>query len=70
MVSKRILGFYAFVDLWLLAAAALSIAMSFVWRAPNLMINFTLSDMDLTGASHPFYLSVYADNPSSPPSSR
>ena len=51
MVDKRLYGFYAFVDLWLLAAAALSIAMSVVWRAPNLMINFTLSDSDLTGAS-------------------
>jgi hypothetical protein len=59
MVSKRILGFYAFVDLWLLAAAALSIAMSFVWRAPNLMINFTLSDMDLTGASPPHFSPPY-----------
>lgn len=52
MVSKRILGFYGFVQLWLLAAAALSIAMSIVWKAPNLMINFTFHDIDLTGASH------------------
>ncbi|KAI0698502.1 hypothetical protein BC835DRAFT_1268962 [Cytidiella melzeri] len=48
MVSKRLLGFYAFVDAWLFAASALSIAMSVIWRAPNLMINFTLSVMDLT----------------------
>ncbi|KAI0340668.1 hypothetical protein BDW22DRAFT_391989 [Trametopsis cervina] len=50
MVSKRVLGFYAFVDAWLVAAAALSIAMSVVWRSPNLMINFTFaySGMDLT----------------------
>lgn len=56
MVSKRVLGFYAFVDAWLVAAAALSIAMSVVWRSPNLMINFTFaySGMDLTGAS-PFH---------------
>jgi hypothetical protein len=67
MVSKRILGFYAFVDLWLLAAAALSIAMSIVWRAPNLMINFTLSSSDLTAGLVlgilllvTFFISVFA----------
>ena len=49
MVSKRILGLYGFTQLWLLAAAALSIAMSVVCRAPNLMMNFTLHDIDLTG---------------------
>ena len=49
MVSKRVLAFYGFVDLWLLAAGILSIVMSFVWRAPNLMINFTLSNSALTG---------------------
>ena len=50
MVSKRVMAFYGFVDLWLLAAGVLSLVMSLVWRAPNLMINFTLSSSDLTGA--------------------
>ncbi|KAJ3522046.1 hypothetical protein NM688_g8933 [Phlebia brevispora] len=47
MVSKRLMAFWAFVDLWLLAAGVLSIVMSLVWRAHNLMINFTLSSQDL-----------------------
>ncbi|KAI0818807.1 tetraspanin [Irpex lacteus] len=67
MVSKRILGFYGFVQLWLLAAAALSIAMSIVWKAPNLMINFTFHDIDLTAGLVlgiflivTFFISVFA----------
>lgn len=52
MVSKRVMAFYGFVDLWLLAAGILSVVMSFVWRAPNLMLNFTISSSDLTGAPH------------------
>ncbi|KAF7800264.1 hypothetical protein EIP86_011511 [Pleurotus ostreatoroseus] len=47
MVSKKLMAFWAFVDLWLLAAGILSIVMSIVWRAHNLMINFTLSSQDL-----------------------
>ncbi|THG98905.1 hypothetical protein EW026_g3346 [Hermanssonia centrifuga] len=47
MVSKRLTAFWAFVDLWLLAAGVLSLVMSLVWRAPNLMLNFTLSNADL-----------------------
>lgn len=54
MVSKRIMAFYGFVDLWLLAAGLLSLIMSLVWRAPNLMLNFTLSNSDLTGKSPVF----------------
>lgn len=42
------MGIWAFVDVWLLAAAILSIVMSFVWRRPNLMLNFTLSSEQLT----------------------
>ena len=45
------MAFWAFVDVWLLAAGVLTIVMSLVWRAKNLMINFTISDADLTGAS-------------------
>lgn len=52
MVSKRLMAFYGFVDLWLVAAGVLSLVMSLIWRAPNLMINFTLSSSDLTGASY------------------
>lgn len=48
MMSKHVMAFYGFVDLWLLAAGILSVVMSFVWRAPNLMLNFTISSSDLT----------------------
>lgn len=51
MVSKRIMAFYGFVVLWLLAAGLLSLIMSLVWRAPNLMLNFTLSPSDLTAGT-------------------
>ncbi|KAK7693171.1 hypothetical protein QCA50_002737 [Cerrena zonata] len=51
MVSKKLLGCWAFVDIWLLAAGILSLVLSIVWKAPNLMLNFTLSRNDLTGES-------------------
>ena len=45
------MGIWAFVDVWLLAAAILSIVMSIVWRRPNLMLNLTLSSTQLTCTS-------------------
>lgn len=51
MVSKALMACWAFVDAWLLAAGVLSLVMSLVWRAPNLLLNFTISNADLTGAS-------------------
>lgn len=51
MVSKALMGCWAFVDAWLLAAGILSLVMSLVWKAPNLLLNFTISHSDLTGAS-------------------
>lgn len=47
MVSKRLIAFWAISDVFLLAAGVLSIAMSIAWRAPNLMLNFTLTSSDL-----------------------
>lgn len=41
------MGIWAFVDVWLLAAAILSIVMSFVWRQSNLMLNLTLNSNQL-----------------------
>jgi len=38
-----IMGFWGFVDVLLLAAAVASIALSVIWRQPNLLINLTLS---------------------------
>jgi hypothetical protein len=46
-----LMAFWAFVDVWLLAAGVLSVVMSLVWRAPNLMLNFTISDADLTAGT-------------------
>lgn len=51
MVSKRLIGCWAFVDAWLLAAGILSLVMSLVWKAPNLMLNFTLSHGELTAGT-------------------
>lgn len=47
------MGAFAFVDFCLLAAGAILIAFSEIWRQPNLMFNFTLSNEMLTGASFP-----------------
>jgi len=51
MVSKALMGCWAFVDAWLLAAGVLSLVMSLVWRAPNLVLNFTISNADLTAGT-------------------
>lgn len=50
MVSKKLMGCFAFIDFCLLAAGAVSIALSIVWRAPNILMNMVLSPADLTGA--------------------
>jgi hypothetical protein len=49
MVSKKLLGIWAFFDFTLLAAGAVSIALSIVWREPNALMNMVLSNADLTG---------------------
>ncbi|TCD68249.1 phospholipid scramblase 1 [Steccherinum ochraceum] len=51
MVSKALMGCWAFVDAWLLAAGVLSLVMSLVWKAPNLLLNFTLTSSDLTAGT-------------------
>jgi len=45
--SKKLYGIWAFIDICLLAAGLLSLILSFVWRAPNLVLNVVISDMDL-----------------------
>lgn len=52
MVSKALMGVWAGLDFCLLAAGVVSIALSIVWRAPNLLMNFVISSADLTGTSH------------------
>ncbi|KAI0371755.1 tetraspanin [Pilatotrama ljubarskyi] len=49
MPSKRLMGVFAFVDFCMLAAGVILIVFSEIWRMPNLMINFTLSNEMLTG---------------------
>jgi hypothetical protein len=53
MVSKRLMGVWAFFDFTLLAAGAVCIALSIVWRETNVLMNMVLSNADLTGS---FYI--------------
>lgn len=48
MVSKKLMACWAFIDFLLLAAAGLSIAFSILWRAPDILMNMTLSNDFLT----------------------
>jgi hypothetical protein len=48
MVSKALMGVWALLDVCLLAAGVFTIAMSIVWRSPNLMLNMVISDAYLT----------------------
>jgi len=48
MVSKRLMGAWVFLDFCLLVAGAVSVALSIVWRAPNLLTNMVFSKNDLT----------------------
>lgn len=49
MVSKRLMGVWAVLDFFLLAAGALTVALSIVWRAPNDMLNLVFTPANLTG---------------------
>lgn len=40
-----------FFNLTLLAAGAVTLALSIAWRQANVLMNMILPDMDLTGAS-------------------
>jgi len=48
MVSKGLMGAWAFIDFLLLAAGGMSIALSIVWRAPNIIMNMAISSEFLT----------------------
>jgi len=48
MVSKRLMFTWAFFDICLLAAGSVTLALSFLWRQPNLLLNLTFSSFDLT----------------------
>jgi hypothetical protein len=45
------MGIWAFLDLCLLAAGVVSVALSIAWRAPNLMLNLVLTDANLTAGT-------------------
>lgn len=48
MPSKTLYGVWAFLDFLLLAAGGISIALSVIWRAPDVLRGMVISDLDLT----------------------
>lgn len=48
MVSRKLLGAYAFSSLSILAAGVISIIFAIVWRAPNTLRNMIISSSDIT----------------------
>ncbi|KAF9475660.1 tetraspanin Pls1 family [Pholiota conissans] len=51
MVSRKLMGFWALFDVCLLAAGALVTAFSIVWRRSDVLMNFTISNADLTAGT-------------------
>ncbi|KAK0445407.1 tetraspanin Pls1 family [Armillaria borealis] len=51
MVSRKLMGVWACLDVFLLAAGVVSLALSLVWRAPNILMNMVLSNSDLTAGT-------------------
>jgi len=51
MVSKALMGVWVALDILLLAACVLTLALSFVWRAPNILINMVLSSVTLNAGA-------------------
>ena len=49
MVSRKLLAVWTFFDLCLLSAGVLTVAMSIVWRAPNLLTNMVFTSAHLSG---------------------
>jgi len=50
------MGVWAALDVLLLVAGVVALALSIVWRAPNLLMNMVLSSADLTGTTLSGYL--------------
>ncbi|CAK5279488.1 unnamed protein product [Mycena citricolor] len=48
MVSKGLMAFWSFVDFLLLAAGGISIALSIIWRKPDILMNMAISSEFLT----------------------
>jgi len=51
MVSKKLMGVWVGLDILLLAAGALTLALSIVWRTPNVLMNMVISKADLTAGT-------------------
>jgi hypothetical protein len=51
MVSKKLISVWGFLDVCLLAAGIVSLVLSLVWRAPNILMNMVLSKADLTAGT-------------------
>jgi len=45
------MAFWGVVDFCLLAAGAISVAFSIIWRKPDVLMNMVVSNADLNGAS-------------------
>ena len=49
MPSKKLLGFWAFVDFCLFTAGVITLVLSIVWRGKDLLRNLVITNNDLTG---------------------
>lgn len=57
------MGAWIFFDLALLAAGAISILMSILWKRPDLMTNMVIDNTDLTGQLVTSYFHGYPLTP-------
>lgn len=48
MVSRKLMGVWAFLDFCLLLSGALAVAFSIIWRKPDVLTNMIISGADLT----------------------
>lgn len=51
MPSKKLILSWWLFNVTLLAAGIVTLALSIVWRQPDILMNLVLPDMDLTGLS-------------------
>lgn len=51
MLSKKLIGAWAFFDICLMAAGVLSLTLSIVWRQPNLLLNLTFDGIKVTAGT-------------------
>ncbi|KAJ2916833.1 hypothetical protein MD484_g3590, partial [Candolleomyces efflorescens] len=51
MVSRALMASWAVLDVLMLAAGVVALALSIVWRAPNVLMNMVLSNADLTAGT-------------------